>query len=228
MPRLARLFVPGCPVHIIQRGHNKQAIFVDDHDRLRFLDWTWEAAQTHGIAVHAWVLMTNHVHFAISAPDPERMAKFGQFFSQRYSQYFNHRYKRIGTLWQGRFKSAVVVSDHYLLRLYRYIELNPVRAGLVSGPEEFRWSSYAHHAGLSAIDPNIVDHQLYWSLGNTPFDRQANYRSFCQELVSPEEIAKVTQATLSGWAIQTSDAPTTRLDASRPLRPSSRGRPSIK
>jgi putative transposase len=225
MPRMARLFVPGCAHHIIQRGHNKQTIFLDDQDRQRFLVWVREAAIEHDIALHAWVLMSNHVHFALTAPNAESLAKFGKFFSQRYSQYFNHRYDRMGTLWQGRFKSSVIVSEHYLLRVYRYIELNPVRAGLVAHPENYFWSSCRHHFGLAA-DALITDHPLYWSLGNTPYDRQANYKHFCAESVLTAENVEITRNTDAGWGLQLEHESGSIKDANRQLKPGARGRPS--
>jgi putative transposase len=224
MPRLARLFVPGCPLHLIQRGHNKQDVFFDDADRSRYLEWLWESAQTHDVEVHAWVLMSNHVHVALSAPSSGALGKFGQFLSQRYSQYFNHRYHRMGTLWQGRFKSSPVVSEHYLLRLYRYIECNPVRAKLVQDPGDYRWSSYLHHVGVRP-DPNVSDHILYWQLGNTPFDRQANYKAFCEEGVPAQEQSSVTAAVLSGYGLQTEADALKPIEANRDVRPAPRGRP---
>jgi putative transposase len=224
MPRLARLFVPGCPLHIIQRGHNKQDVFLDEADRARFMEWMWESADTHAIAVHAWVLMSNHVHLALSAPTSLALGKFGQFISQRYSQYFNHRYHRMGTLWQGRFKSSPVLSEQYLLRLYRYIELNPVRARLVAEPGDYRWSSYLHHVGVQP-DTKVSDHALYWQLGNTPFDRQARYREFCAEGVSESERSQLYSAVLSGYGLQSEADAHKLVESNREVRPAPRGRP---
>lgn len=227
MPRLARLFVNGCPIHFIQRGHNKQDVFLDDADRSRYLEWMWESAQEHNIAVHAWVLMSNHVHLAITPPGPVELARFAKFISQRYTQYFNYRYQRTGTLWQGRFKSSPVVSDHYLLRLYRYIDLNPVRARIVQNPADYRWSSYMHHVGIRT-ESRVSEHLLYWQLGNTPFDRHANYRQFCQEGIAHQEVALFTEAAMAGWALQLESESSNAVAANRPLKPAPRGRPRMR
>jgi putative transposase len=144
--------------------------------------------------------MPNHVHLLMTPPDAKAVGRAMQAIGRRYVRWFNDRHARTGALFEGRYRSTLVEADRYLLACMRYIELNPVRAGIVQHPGEFPWSSYRHHAGLAA-DPNVSDHPLYWSLGNTPFDRQANYvRVFQQELGSAE-LERIRQATHGGWVL---------------------------
>ena len=174
MARLPRLVIPHQPHHVIQRGNDRQAIFRDGDDHLAFLRWLRDASKSFKVAIHAYVLMPNHVHLLASPSDQSGLARMMQWIGRYYVPYFNQKYQRTGTLWEGRYKATVIDSEQYFMICSRYIELNPVRAGLVDNPADYRWSSYAHHVGIKA-DPLISDHSLYWRLGNTPFGREAAY-----------------------------------------------------
>lgn len=175
MVRLPRIVVAKQPLHIIQRGNNRQVVFFGDDDYRRYLADLEMAARGHGCAVHAYVLMTNHVHLLVTPEDTEGPSQMMQALGRRYVRYVNKVYRRTGTLWEGRFKSGLIDSDAYLLSCSRYIELNPMRAGMVQHPREYRWSSYRHNAG-GARDTVLSEHPLYRSLGTSPQERQAAYR----------------------------------------------------
>jgi len=142
MPRLPRISPPEIPIHIIQRGNNRQACFVADEDYWAYVEWLKEYSTKCRVDIHAWGMMTNHVHLLCTPHSERGVSKMMQSVGRRYVQYFNREYRRSGTLWEGRFKSCLVQSDKYLLKLYRYIELNPVRADMVKDPGEYRCSSY--------------------------------------------------------------------------------------
>lgn len=221
MARLARLFIPGCPQHVIHRGHNRMVVFLDDEDRQRYMGWLLEALREHDIALHAWVLMGNHLHMLWTAPSAAAGSGAMASVARRYAQHYNRRYARSGTIWEGRYRSTVVTSPDYVLACYRYIDLNPVRAGLVEHPAAWPWSSYLHHTG-QRVDDFIADHPLYWDLGNTPFERQAAYARFCQH-ERASEVETITRDTLRGWALggpAPEGAPPSRRAAPLP-----RGRP---
>lgn len=200
MARLPRLIVPAQPHHVIQRGNNRQPIFLDAADYSTFLGWLRAAAKTFKVAVHAYVLMPNHVHLLVSPADQPGLGQMMQWIGRYYVPYFNRRYGRIGTLWQGRYKTSVVDSERYFMVCSRYIELNPVRAGLAQGPAEYPWSSYPHHAGVKS-DPLITDHPLYWALGNTPFEREAAYARLVSQALTRAELDSINQAVLKGWPL---------------------------
>lgn len=171
MPRRARLVLPHVPLHIIQRGVNRAAIFIDDEDRHHYRRLLRETCLENDIAVHAFVLMDNHVHLLLTPPRPEALAVAMRAVGQSYVQSFNYRHGRTGTLWQGRFKSCLVDSDRYACR---YIELNTVRAAMVALSEEYRWSSVRSHNG-KARDPLITLHSAYLALGATWEERAIEY-----------------------------------------------------
>jgi len=166
------LICPGCAMHVTQRGVNRCAIFADETDRQHYRRLLREAAKVHGVAVHAFVLMDNHVHLLLTSSLPGSLSHAMRKVGQNYVQAFNARHGRSGTLWQGRFKSCLIDSDRYLLTVIRYIELNPVRAALVEKPEDSRWSSVHTHLG-NACDPLITPHPLYLALGPGPTERQS-------------------------------------------------------
>jgi len=223
--RLPRLTIPGFPHHVIQRGNDRRAIFVDDADRERYLATLREIAARCGLAVHAHVLMPDHVHLLVTPQAAGDVGRVIQSLGRRYVRWFNDRHGRGGALFEGRYRSAVVDAEIYLLACMRYIELNPVRAGLVNGPAEFRWSSYAHHVGR-AVDPMINDHPVYWALGNTPFERQAAYRRLFEHVPPKDELAMIRRATHGGWLLGTADT-AARLTASRRLVARKAGRPRL-
>jgi putative transposase len=175
MARLPRLDLPGIPQHIVQRGNDRQACFADAADYLRYRQELGEAALRYDCALHAYVLMTNHVHLLTTPREPDGVSRMMQAIGRRYVGSFNARYRRTGTLWEGRFKSALVDSERYALACYRYIELNPVRAGIVTCPREYRWSSHARNA-YGTHEPRITPHATYLSLGADDVTRLDAYR----------------------------------------------------
>lgn len=199
MARLARVEAAGYPHHIIQRGNNRQAVFVDAADYERYLSLLREIAEVQSVAIHAYVLMTNHVHLLVT-PGGGGVSRFMQALGRRYVRWFNDRHVRTGTLWEGRFRSTVIEADRYFLACLRYIELNPVRAGISATPDEYRWSSSAHHVG-KRIDPIISDHAVFWALGNTPFERQSAYQKLIEQPLPADVLSELRQATNRGCAL---------------------------
>ncbi|MFN9211977.1 MAG: REP-associated tyrosine transposase [Betaproteobacteria bacterium] len=200
MPRKPRLAVAGHPHHIVQRGNDRQDIFRDDQDRRKYLDWLGELAAQFDVAVHAYVLMPNHVHLLVTPAGAAAMSGLMQALGRRYVRWFNDRHQRTGALWEGRFFSSLIEADRYLLACYRYIEMNPVRAGLVAAPVEYLWSSHRHHVGLK-IDPLVSDHSLFWSIGNTPFDRQTAYKALFDQTSDPVELEGIRAAIRQSQAL---------------------------
>lgn len=200
MARLSRLAVAGLPHHVIQRGNNRQPIFVDAEDHVKFLQCLRDASLEQGLAIHAYVLMPNHVHLLVTPEREETLARVMQSIGRRYVRWFNDRHARTGTLWEGRFRSSVVEAERYFLACSRYIELNPVRAALAADPLAFPWSSYAHHVG-QRVDPLITDHSVYWELGNTPFERQAHYRALFDSHEDRDFLARIRHDTNRGMAL---------------------------
>lgn len=226
MARLPRLVVPQQPHHLIQRGNDRQVIFRDADDYTVFLKWLREAAKLYAVAIHAYVLMPNHVHLLVTPADMAGLGKMMQWVGRFYVPYFNRKYARAGTLWQGRFKATVIDSERYFMSCCRYIELNPVRAGMVADPGQYPWSSYAHHVG-SKSDPFITGHPLYWALGNTPFEREAAYKELVEQGLADEEVRALSEATDKCWALGSADfMASLEKKASRRVRPARRGRPS--
>lgn len=197
MPRLPRLILPGQAHHLILRGNNRQAIFFSDLDRQHLLATLLEVALQHEVALHAYVLMDNHLHLLASPSTEGNLSRMMQALGRRYVAWFNTRHQRSGTLWEGRFRAGLVQGEVHLLACMRYIELNPVRAGLCAEATQWAWSSAMHHLGIRH-DPLIKEHALYWSLGNTPFERQGAYREFLAQGTSPTEQRRLTDAALRG------------------------------
>ncbi len=200
MPRRARLVLPNVPLHIIQRGNNRQACFFADEDYRFYLDWLAEHASKSGCQVHAYVLMTNHVHLLISAERAEAPGALMKVLGQRYVQYVNRAYRRSGTLWEGRFRSCLTQEESYLLACQRYIELNPVRAGMVGHPAEYRWSSYRANAQGEA-DALVKPHSLYEALGSDAASRQAAYRELFRHDLEPGLVDEIRRATNGNFAL---------------------------
>lgn len=225
MARLPRLVIPNQPHHIIQRGNDRQLIFRDAADYLFFLDRLREGSRQFKVAIHAYVLMSNHLHLLATPSDEQGLSKMMQWIGRHYVPYFNHKYERTGTLWQGRYRATVIDAERYLMMCSRYIELNPVRAGIAPMPGDYPWSSYQHHIGIKS-DPIVADHPLYWALGNTPFDREATYRNLVEQGVSEQDVRLLSEATLKGWPLG-SDQFKLALErqTQRRVRPSKRGRP---
>ena len=200
MARLPRLTLPGYPHHVIQRGNNRQSIFASTADYQTLLHLLDESAKKFQVALHAYVLMSNHFHLLATPATTDGLPQMMQAVGRRYVRYFNDSQKRTGTLWEGRYKSTLIQTDRYLLACMAYMDLNPVRAGLVPGPQDYPWSSYGHFTG-QRIDKLVTPHPLVWELGNTPFAREAAYAQLVLGGISPVQQAALTQATLNGWAL---------------------------
>lgn len=200
MARLPRLTLPGHLHHVIQRGNNRQPIFQDGEDFEAMLGLLADNALRHGVAVHAYVLMDNHFHLLVTPSAPEALPQMMQAVGRRYVQYFNRRHGRTGTLWEGRYRSTVLQPDKYLLPCMVYLDLNPVRAGLVANAADYPWSSHAHWRGVRN-DRLLTPHALYWALGNTPFAREAAYAALVQAGIGSLEQTALTASALSGWAL---------------------------
>jgi putative transposase len=200
MPRRARLALPNVPLHIIQRGNNRQACFFADEDYRFYLDWLHEHAVKAGCQIHAYVLMTNHVHLLISAKRPDAPGALMKAIGQRYVQYVNRTYRRSGTLWEGRFRSCLTQEESYLLACQRYIELNPVRADMVAHPAEYRWSSYRANA-QGEPDALLEPHALYLALGKDAASRQSAYRELFRHELEPGLVDEIRRATNGNYAL---------------------------
>ncbi|NWN81519.1 MAG: transposase [Halomonas sp.] len=198
MPRRARLLLPNTPMHLVQRGNNRGTCFRFHSDAERYLELLDEARHLHRVDIHAYVLMTNHVHLLASPRhDPHDISAMMKRLGQRYVQYFNKRHERSGRLFQGRYHSCLVGEEAYLFACYRYIELNPVRAGMVLRPEEYRWSSYAANA-LGRDDPLITPHALYLDSAHHPEQRQHHYRQLFESPLHDTTLEDIRQQTRSG------------------------------
>ena len=200
MARLPRLTIPGYPHHVIQRGNNRQAIFATKHNYEDLLGLLGENAQKFGVAVHAYVLMTNHFHLLATPQAEDSLPQMMQAVGRRYVRHFNDEQGRSGTLWEGRYKSTLIQTDRYLLTCMAYMDLNPVRGGLVAEPGDYPWSSYRHYTGAQT-DKLITPHPLVWELGNTPFAREAAYADLVRAGVTVEQQNDLTRSALRGWAL---------------------------
>jgi putative transposase len=180
------MYLPGYPYHIVQRGNNREACFVEIENYQFYLELWKECSQRYGVDVHAYCLMTNHIHFLVTPRYKDSISRVTREVGSRYGYYFNKSYKRTGTLWEGRHKSSLVQSDRYLLTCMRYIELNPVTAGMVSKPEEYRWSSYMVNAWSGPS--NVVPHAEYLKLGSDSQTRHHAYRELFKYQMPDEDI----------------------------------------
>ncbi len=200
MARLPRFFVPDVPQHIIQRGNNREAIFADHRDYLYYLVCLKKAAESHDLLIHAYVLMTNHIHLLATPAREESIPKVMQSIGRRYVQYFNFTYQRTGTLWEGRYRATLVDTENYLLSCYRYIELNPVRAGMIKHPSEYPWSSYRCNAA-GEKDTLITTHQKYLELGKNKEERQSYYIDLFKEPLAEKHMNNIREATNKAWVL---------------------------
>lgn len=194
MPRLPRLSLPGMPQHVIQRGNNRQACFYSDEDNHFYLTCLREACEKYQVSVHAYVLMTNHAHLLMTPAETGGVSYVLQTLGRRYVRYINHLYRRSGTLWEGRYHSSLIESERYLLTCYRYIELNPVRAGMTDNPEHYPWSSY-HHNALGKLDKVIEEHSEYIRLGSTSEERRHVYKGLFRTHINSDVIDTITTST---------------------------------
>lgn len=200
MPRLGRYFLPDQPLHVIQRGNNRAPIFFCDEDYRRYRAWLAEAAADYGCAIHAYALMTNHVHLLVTPETATSLPRAMQSLGRRYVRYVNAAYRRTGTLWEGRYRAAPIDSEAYFLACCRYIELNPVRARMVAHPRDYPWSSYAAHA-RGASDALVAEHPLYRALGRSAAERQENYRALFRAALDAAFLDDLRAATNGGWAM---------------------------
>ncbi len=200
MPRLPRITPAKIPVHIIQRGNNRQVCFVSEEDFAFYAGLLKEYSKKFSVDIHAWVLMTNHIHLLCTPCNDSGVSLMIQSVGRRYVQYFNREYCRSGTLWEGRFKSCLVQEDRYLLELYQYIELNPVRAGMVSSPADYLWSSYQIN-GVGKTSELCIPHPNYLKLGTTPEKRIHNYRELFAGEVDNDLLHEIRDNTQKGMAI---------------------------
>ena len=203
MARLPRYVIPGQPQHIIQRGNNRQDIFATETDYQFFRDALVEASAKYGLAIHAYVWMTNHIHLLATPTQENSISKVFQSVGRKYVQYFNFTYKRSGTLWEGRYRATVVDSEQYLLTLMRYIELNPVRADMVAHPRNYPWSSYGFNAqgdtGKNAYW--LTPQHEYLRLGRSAASRQGAYRQLFRAALSGKDLNAIRESTQKGWAL---------------------------
>lgn len=225
MARLPRLIVPHQPHHIVQQGNDRQSIFREPEDYQRFLGWLRESAREYKVAIHAYVLTPTQLQLLATPADEDGLAQTMQRVGRYYVPWYNAKYARSGSLFQGRFKTSVIDAPAFLLQCSLYIEQVPVRAGLAGEALSYPWSSYAHHAGTSP-DGAIVDHALYWALGNTPFQREAQYKQLAERSLSAAQLATIEKAVLKGWPLG-SDGFKAGLEkkAQRQVLPAKRGRP---
>ncbi|RZT32451.1 transposase [Cupriavidus agavae] len=200
MARLPRFSPPDLPALVLQRGNNRQPVFLGIDDYLFYLDCLRMAAREHELAIHAYGLRPNHIHLVATPKGVDSLSLTMQAVGRRYARYFNRVADRTGTLWEGRFRSAVIEPNAWMLPAMLYVEGNAVRAGDVLSVDHDRWSSYRHHAGIEA-SPIVSDHSLYWHLGNTPFERQSNYRALTGEGLSGRTLATLQKHAHSGWPL---------------------------
>jgi len=200
MPRRARLRIAGAPLHIIQRGNNRSCCFFADHDYGCYLHHLEELAARYVCSIHAYVLMTNHVHLLLTPDRLDGASLLMKHLGQRYVQYFNRVHDRSGTLWEGRFRSSIVQAETYLLRCQRYIELNPVRAGMVDAPGGYRWSSFAANA-LGCRNALVTPHSRFLALGTRGSNRRAAYLELFRSELEPTELEEIRTSANVGYAL---------------------------
>jgi putative transposase len=224
MARGPRLALSGVPLHVIQRGNNRNACFVGDGDRRLYLQCLGEAAAKHGCAIHAYVLMPNHVHLLVTPREGDGVSMMMQEVGRRYVRLFNDTYKRTGTLWEGRYKAAMIDSERYFLTCQRYVEQNPVRAELVANAADYSWSSHRHCA-FGVRNALVTRHEIFAALGRDDDERRAAYNALFAEPIPPRDIHRIREATNKGWPLG-SESFVRRIEAAlgRPARPQKRGR----
>jgi len=225
MARLPRLALAGHLHHLIHRGHNLQPIVVDDEDRKTLLAALQDSAATHKVAIHAYVLMPNHIHLLATPSSDDGLSRMMQALGRRYVGAFNLRHGRVGTLWEGRFRAAPLEAESHLLAVMRSIELNPQRAGFCLDPGDYAWSSAAHHLGRRR-DPLVMDPPGFWALGNTPFERELAWRRWLEEGEAEAGRQQLIDSALKGWPLGSARFLQLLGELSaRPMTPRPRGRP---
>lgn len=190
MARLPRFDLPGIPQHVVQRGNNRLPCFLDDDDRVRYLQLLAEALPATGCQLHAYVLMDNHVHLLVTPSEAGAVGRMMQRLGRNYVAWFNRRHGRTGTLWEGRYKACLVDSEAYVLRCYRYIELNPARARLTDDPTSWRWSSCAINTGQRPR-AGLAPHPSWLALGSTDAERASAYRALLDQALDDDTLAEI-------------------------------------
>ena len=202
MPRRPRFCPAGMPIHVVQRGNNRQVCFGKEADMSAYANWLGEYAKKFDVEIHGWVLMTNHVHLLLTPKDEIGVSKLMQTLGRLYVRYFNYGYQRTGTLFEGRYKSSVVQEEEYFLNCLRYIELNPVRAGMVNDPGDYKWSSYRAHA-FGVKVKMWTPHVLYSELAVSEIERQSHYRKWMSEAMATEVLGKIRACLEKGLVLGT-------------------------
>ncbi|HEV8647770.1 MAG TPA: transposase [Burkholderiales bacterium] len=200
MARLPRFFTEGEAQHAIQRGNNREPTFTSERDLAFYLDCLRRASTEHGLAIHAYVLMTNHVHLLATPAHEDSLPKTLQSVGRRYVQYFNYTHRRSGTLWEGRYRATLVEAERYLLTCMRYIEMNPVRAAMVEHPADYPWSSYRTNA-QGHPDPLVTPHELYRRLDRSDEQRQSAYRQLFRSQIPKGDLEAIRQSTHKAWVL---------------------------
>jgi putative transposase len=225
MARPPRLELPDVPLHVVQRGNNRAACFFTETDRRFYLKCLSSAALARGCAIHAYVLMTNHVHLLVTPCEAGAVGAMMQDIGRRYVRVINTIHRRTGSLWEGRFKASLVDSESYLFNCHRYIELNPVRAGIVGHPAAYPWSSHGHYGGAHA-NGLITEHPEYQRLGRTENERRASFRALCAEPLQPHVIDRIRTAINTDSAVGSEKfMDYAEAQLGRSVRPPTRGRP---
>lgn len=197
MPRKPRFYLPGIPVHIVQRGHSQEPVFFENDDYAAYLDWLANAADRYDCAIHAYVLMTNHIHLLVTPDTKQGISLMMQHTGRHYVPYINKTYGTSGSIWEGRYKSALIHDEQYLLTCMRYIELNPIRAGMVTTPAKYLWSSYRANA-QGKSDTIVTPHLLYKNLGRTRQTRNEAYRLLFKAHIDQAAHDKIKKAYQTG------------------------------
>ena len=200
MARHQRPFLEGLTLHVTQRGNNRAAMFQVPSDYEIFLWFLLFAMRRYGLRIHAYALMSNHFHLMVTPESDTSLPRAMQSLGRRYVRHFNDSYKRTGTLWEGRYRTAIITDERYWLTCMRYVEMNPVRAGLVTAPEAYRWSSYRTHA-YGVNDPAVVSHPVYDALANTPERRQEAWRRICEPPVPSDHLEILRKSIAAGLVI---------------------------
>ncbi|HEX7981548.1 MAG TPA: transposase [Gemmatimonadaceae bacterium] len=204
MPRPLRFILPGHTLHVIQRGNNRTPCFVDDEDRERYLAALRHASDRARCAIHAYVLMSNHAHLLVTAADAFAPARMMQTLGRKYVRYFNERHGRTGTLWEGRYRSGLIDSERYFLHCSRYIEMNPVRAGIVNEPGAYRWSSFRSNA-QGEFDALVHPHPVYLALARGSSARRDAYRALFDTPLDWTVLDAIRRATKRGVVLGVDD-----------------------
>jgi len=197
MPRKPRFYLPGIPVHVVQRGHSGEPVFFENDDYSAYLEWLEQASERYGCAIHAYVLMPNHIHLLATPEKQNSVSLMMQYLGRHYVGYINHAYGSSGSIWEGRYKASMIHAEEYLLSCMRSIELNPVRADWVKTPGAYRWSSYRAN-GRGEVNKLIQPHPLYRSLGRTRQQRQKAYQALFQTPIDEKQMQDIRSAWKTG------------------------------